>query len=52
MLPQSGKDLLKDTNCEIYCYHLEAIRNDIRNRFNDLQEPKIPEWVVDPFETT
>lgn len=38
-----------DGQLRIYCEHLQALRDDMVRRFQDLSKLVIPEWVVDPF---
>ncbi|XP_023231325.1 SCAN domain-containing protein 3-like [Centruroides sculpturatus] len=38
-----------DTDLEIYCTHIENIKNDMNIRFKDVEQLIIPNWVIDPF---
>ena len=36
---------------QIYCLHVESLRDDMLIRFKDLTELVIPTWVINPFGT-
>jgi hypothetical protein len=40
---------LSDEDLECYCSHLEALKEDMMTRFKDLNDLKIPDWVINPF---
>ena len=33
----------------VYCQHLENLHNDFKERFQDILNLEIPDWVLDPF---
>ncbi|KAL4132712.1 hypothetical protein QTP88_009821 [Uroleucon formosanum] len=33
----------------VYCQHLENLQNDFKERFQDILNMDIPDWVLDPF---
>lgn len=38
-----------DSDLEIYCAHLESLKDDMITRFKDINDLIIPEWVLNPF---
>ncbi|KAL4113309.1 hypothetical protein QTP88_016958 [Uroleucon formosanum] len=45
----AGDELLRDSDLEIYCAHLESLKDDMSTRFKDINDLIIPEWVLNPF---
>lgn len=43
---QSG---IKDDDILIYCDHLDILHKDMSERFEDLLNMEIPDWVINPF---
>ncbi|XP_050059713.1 SCAN domain-containing protein 3-like [Aphis gossypii] len=37
------------SDLEIYCAHLESLKDDMSTRFKDINDLIIPEWVLNPF---
>ena len=35
---------------EIFSSHLEQVKDDIDERFNDVFHLNVPNWIIDPFE--
>lgn len=40
---------LNDDDILVYCQHLEALKEDFLNRFQDVLNMFIPDWVLEPF---
>ena len=40
---------ITDENINIYCSHIDSLREDMLIRFKDLTELVIPDFVVNPF---
>ncbi|XP_008183405.1 protein ZBED8-like [Acyrthosiphon pisum] len=40
-----------DSDLEIYCAHLESLKDNMSTRFKDINDLIIPEWVLNPFLT-
>ena len=38
-----------DIDLQVYCSHLDSVREDCESRFKDLVESVIPEWLPSPF---
>ncbi|KAL4148912.1 hypothetical protein QTP88_003051 [Uroleucon formosanum] len=38
-----------NSDLEIYCAHLESLKDDMSTRFKDINDLIIPEWVLNPF---
>jgi hypothetical protein len=48
---QFQKLFLVETNDDdilVYCQHLEALKKDFTNRFQDILNMNIPDWVLEP----
>ncbi|XP_077290369.1 SCAN domain-containing protein 3-like [Arctopsyche grandis] len=48
-LQQLKEDMLKDSDLETYCSHIDALIEDMIIRFKDLYELLIPDWIINPF---
>ncbi|XP_077284199.1 protein FAM200A-like [Arctopsyche grandis] len=48
-LQQLKEDMLKDSDLETYCSHIDALIEDMIMRFKDLYELLIPDWIINPF---
>ncbi|KAL4148924.1 hypothetical protein QTP88_003062 [Uroleucon formosanum] len=44
-----AKSLNDHSDLEIYCAHLESLKDDMSTRFKDINDLIIPEWVLNPF---
>uniref|UniRef100_A0A5S6QTJ6 DUF4371 domain-containing protein n=1 Tax=Trichuris muris TaxID=70415 RepID=A0A5S6QTJ6_TRIMR len=42
-------DILKDSDIDAYCDHLQMLQDDFQRRFHDLLSMAVPSWVFDPF---
>ncbi|KHJ40297.1 hypothetical protein D918_09655 [Trichuris suis] len=42
-------DILKDSDIDAYCGHLQILHDDFQRRFGDLLSLAVPSWVFDPF---
>lgn len=42
-------DILKDSDIDAYCDHLQMLHDDFQRRFHDLLSMAVPSWVFDPF---
>lgn len=43
------EDLILDTDIDCYCSHLQKLKEDFEVRFQDFNDLKIPDWVINPF---
>ena len=41
---------ITDENSQIYCSHIDSLREDMLIRFKDLTELVIPNFVINPFQ--
>lgn len=48
-LQQLKEDMLKDSDLETYCSHIDALIEEMTIRFKDLTEFVIPTWIINPF---
>ncbi|XP_077301708.1 SCAN domain-containing protein 3-like [Arctopsyche grandis] len=48
-LQQLKEDMLKDSDLETYCSHIDALIEDMIIPFKDLYELLIPDWIINPF---
>ncbi|XP_029654093.1 protein FAM200A-like [Octopus sinensis] len=44
------KNLLSEDDLENYVEHLITLENDMKQRFKDLCELEVPDWIIDPFQ--
>ena len=42
---------VRDDEVLLYGYHISCLQDDMRNRFKDLLEIEISNWMTDPFAT-
>lgn len=45
----SRSQQILDSDLEIYCAHLESLKDNMSTRFKDINDLIIPEWVLNPF---
>ncbi|KAL4104424.1 hypothetical protein QTP88_019725 [Uroleucon formosanum] len=46
---KSNSKQILDSDLEIYCAHLESLKDDMSTRFKDINDLIIAEWVLNPF---
>ena len=49
LLKLDKKKSISDDDLQVYCAHLEAIKTDMSERFQDILLLRIPDWVINPF---
>ena len=51
LLELDGENRLDDNVLEIYCLHLDRVKEDMLRRFKYLNDLAVPEWIIEPFLT-
>lgn len=46
LLELNGENRLTDNDLEIYCIHLDRVKEDMLKRFKDLKDLAVPEWII------